>query len=124
MTVHKVGECEVEIGKDYVVTRFPDGKELHAHPNFSEEDIARAYALGYGDPDCDCRFHDDRAAVVGMTLDHDYYHSLLAEARGLPYSPALYAAAGGDPITHQEGDDEERIVFLLQRLSNETDEEL
>lgn len=104
----KIGECEVTVGANFVTTVFPDGHALHAHPQFGEEHVARARALGYEGDDVD--------AVEAMTRDHDVIHSLVAEARGESFSPVLYAAAHGRSF---EGDDEERIVFLIQRLLNQ-----
>lgn len=106
---HRIGECDVKVDTNCVITKFSDGAVLHAHPNYGDEDIARARALGY--------IGTDQEAVDAMTRDHDMIHSLVAEARGFIWSEALHGAATGRG--YAGGEDEERIVFLIQRLLNE-----
>lgn len=59
--------CVVDVDDDarWVVTRFDDGTEVHAHPNHDPESVARAAALGY---------HDTWA----MSRDHELAHHWLA----------------------------------------------
>lgn len=103
-----IGGAHITTGESWVCTRYGDGSQVDAHPSWSHEDYARAAALGYGEGD---------AAVAAMTRDHDVLHSLLAVARGQHVSPTLWAVAHGQSVPHDVGDDEERIVLLLQRVS-------
>jgi hypothetical protein len=98
----RIGETWVTVGPAWCVTRFPDGTEVHAHPSHTDEQAGAARALGY-------------SHVGEMTRDHDLLHSVIAEARGLPYSPVLWALAHGEPAP-EGADDEERLVLLAQRL--------
>lgn len=91
-------------GTAWVVTRYPDGTEVHAHPRHGPEDEARAVALGYVDVD-------------EMTLDHDRLHSRLAAALGLRCSPTLWALAHGEPAPACAGA-EEALVLAAQRFLN------
>jgi hypothetical protein len=108
-TTRKIGSCEITIGPSWVVTHFPGGAELHAHANYDDESRLQADKLGYGSGD---------EGVEAMTRDHDVFHSLLAEARGLPYSPTLFGVATNDPVDPEYAHEEECIVFLMQRLAN------
>ncbi len=105
---YRVGGNVVVIDETHrtVTTTFADGHQLIAVPNYTEEDVARANALGY----------DGEDPVWAMTRHHDLIHSLLAEARGEPWSGALHGAATGSGCAG--GNDEERIVFLIQRMLN------
>lgn len=90
-------------GGAWVVTRYPDGSEVHAHPQHHAEDEARAYALGYAD-------------VGAMTFDHDRLHSLLAWALAHRASPVLRAVATGTPIDAELAEAEEAMVLAVQRF--------
>ena len=91
-------------GSAWVVTRFPDGSEVHAHPQHGEEDEARARALGYAD-------------VAAMTLDHDRLHTLLAQALTDGPSPVLWAQAHPGIVVDAElADAEEHLVLAAQRF--------
>lgn len=122
---YQVGECRVTIDPalELVTTEFADGKRLHAQPNYDEESLARARALGYkGRKGCRCTGRCpacDRWAVWRMNADHDLAHSMLAAAMGLPYSPTLWAVAHGEQYPHEDAMREERAVFLLQRMANQ-----
>lgn len=105
----KIGECVVTVGPSWVVTRFPDGVELHAHPSYEAEHWYRACHLGYG---------WGTAAVDSMCRDHDYQHSVIAAEMGLPWSPTLWAVAHGEPVG-PVGDYEERVVLARQKAQNE-----
>ena len=91
------------LGKAWVVTRYPDGTEVHAHPNHRPDDEARAEALGYAD-------------VEEMTLDHDPLHTRLAVALGLPHSPTLWGLAHGEPADPIVAGAEEEMVLAAQRF--------
>ena len=90
-------------GAAWVVTRYPDGSEVHAHPQHGEEDEARARALGYPD-------------VAAMTFDHDRLHSLLAWALVRRASPVLRAVASGEAADPELADAEEAMVLAVQRF--------
>jgi len=92
-------------GGAWVVTRYPDGTEVHAHPNHRPDDEKRAAALGYPD-------------VEAMTLDHDVLHERLARAAGLPYSPTLYGLAHGQPAPPALAALEEAAVLAYARFVN------
>lgn len=91
-------------GKAWVVTRYPDGTEVHAHPNHGPEDVVRAHVLGY------------RGNVSAMTLEHDPLHTRLAMALGLPHSPTLWGLAHGTPVDAVLVDAEEAMVLAAQRF--------
>lgn len=91
-------------GLAWVVTRFPDGSEVHAHPQHGEQDEARARALGYPD-------------VAAMTFDHDRLHSLLAWALAHEASPVLRAVAGGAAVDPELVEAEESMVLAVQRFA-------
>lgn len=105
------GECWVTIGPNWVVTGFPDGTEVHAHPIYDDEQRARARSLGY--------VGLDHEAVDAMTRDHDYYHTIVARELGYEYSPTLWAVAHGESIGAL-GDYEERVVFERQKRENDS----
>lgn len=114
--MRRVGKCSFKVDERerVVLTQFHDVQtdevfaELRAKPNLREEDLARAEALGY---------EHSADGVWEMTLDHDYTHTLLAESQGLPWSPTLYGVATGNPIEESMAIEEERIVFLIQRIN-------
>ena len=98
------GRTHVAVIGDHVMTTLPDGAVVNAVANHTDEDVARAEALGYeGD-------------VVAMTRDHDRFHAALAHALGLPESPALRAAVTGRS-TAASGADED-MVLAAQRMVN------
>lgn len=90
-------------GGAWVVTRYPDGSEVHAHPQHGPEDEARARALGY-------------PHVGAMTFDHDRLHSLLAWALTHQASPVLRAVAGGAQAPAEVAEAEEAMVLAVQRF--------
>jgi hypothetical protein len=98
---------EVDETAKTVTTHFDDGTKVVAAPVYDEESEARALDLGYRGAD----------PVWQMTRDHDRVHSLLARARGLPFSPTLWAVAHGQPVP-ATANEEERIVFLVVRAAN------
>lgn len=103
---YRIGGCEVVRGPSWVVTRFPDGTEVHAHPDTADpSQPPRATSLGYPD-------------VEAMTRDHDALHTLVAVAAlGLDRSPVLYGVATGDYAARHQVELEERLVLLLQRVA-------
>src|SRR3954470_16443524 len=66
----RYGLTLVEVFAGWVRTTLPDGVQILAMPQTSEEDVARARSLGYADD------------VWAMTRDHDRFHALLAHAFG------------------------------------------
>lgn len=107
--MENIGDVQVEIGEDYVVSHFPDGAQLRAQAVYDEQSFAHAKELGYG---------EGEEAVRAMTRDHDVLHHRLAQARGQGYSPTLHLVATGQDIPHELGHEEECLVFLLQRIKN------
>lgn len=92
-------------GGAWIVTRYPDGTEVHAHPNHGPDDIARAASLGYPNVDY-------------MTLDHDPLHTLLCHVLlGRP-SPTLHALAHKAMSPAAAGAEEE-MVLAAQKWLNE-----
>ena len=104
-----------------VTTTFEDGAVLHAKPNTDEESKARAVSLGYNKQG-DHNYIRVSAGLWAMTKDHERLHHMLAEARNVEISMALYYAAhpAETPSPDQQAfmHDEERIVLLIQRLLN------
>jgi hypothetical protein len=92
-----------------VTTRFEDGAELVAAPNYATEHIERAKQLGYKGID----------GVWQMTRDHDRAHSLLAAWLGQRHSPVLYGEATGTPPDPAVAANEEALVLLLQKVANQ-----
>lgn len=104
--------CRVRIFSEpsasvHVVTRFDDGREVHAIPMMDAESIERAHELGYGGT--------DHHAVCEMTRWHDLLHTVVAEAQGEPWSPTLYAVAHGYELAPGVVEREERLVLFVQR---------
>jgi hypothetical protein len=103
----------VKEGEQYIGTLFPDtGKLAHARPTYTEEDRARAVALGYGEE-----------GVWLMHVEHELLHTIVSEGFVYLWSPVLYAAAHDqlgqlDRVTGIEdyGRLEECRVFAAQRL--------
>jgi hypothetical protein len=85
-SLYRFPGCVVEVNDTdrWLVTRFDDGSELHAHPNHDHASIVRAYALGYlGD-------------TWAMSRDHELAHHYLAAIAGHWQSYALWLAANPD----------------------------
>ncbi len=91
-------------GTAWVVTTYPDGTTVEAHPQHSSEDVARALALGY-------------ANVGELTLAHDPTHEHLARCLGLPHSPTLWAVAHGTEVDPDLAQAEEAAVLAVQRFA-------
>lgn len=90
-------------GTAWVVTRYTDGTEVHAHPQHGPDDTALAIELGYG------------GDVDEMTLWHDPIHTRLCFALGLEHSPTLWALAHGAPPPGC-ATQEEVMVLAAQRF--------
>ena len=97
-------------GTAWVVTKYPDGTEVHAHPNHRPEDISLAVELGYG------------GDVQAMTLWHDPIHTRLAHALGLVHSPTLWAIAHNESPDSRVADLEEAMVLAAQKFINACEE--
>jgi hypothetical protein len=50
-----------------------------------------------------------------MTRWHDLLHTVIAEARGEPWSPTLHAIAHGYQLAPGVNEQEERVVLFVQR---------
>lgn len=87
-------------GEAWVVTKFPDGTTVEAHPQHGEEDVARAAALGYD-------------GVGSMTLDHDLLHQVV--------SWAVRGRGSRVPTGTEDAElvqAEEEAVLAIQRYAN------
>lgn len=84
-------------GGAWVVTKYPDGTEIHAHPSHTEEEQARAEALGYPNVDA-------------MTLDHDPMHHVVS---WLLRQRVSYVVTGEANAELAEA--EEHVVLAVQR---------
>ena len=105
---HQFRNCVVRLWPDerYMQTRFPDGTFCPAVPVLNAESQARARSLGYGED------------LARMSVEHELAHTVLAEAYGLPHSPALWAVAHGEAPPHN-AQLEEATVLGLQRFGRE-----
>lgn len=93
-----------------VETIFGDGVTVAGTPNFDEESVSRARALGYEG--------SDDEVVWLMTRHHDLLHHVVAEAEGFPCSVTLHAVGYGYSLPPGMMEREERLVFLMQRMLN------
>lgn len=105
-----IGECRVDIWHDHhiLATVFSDGLSVPAAANDDPDSMERAASLGYSD-------------TWTMSLHHELSHTLLAVARGKPYSPVLRGVAvresGGnkeDVISQFDSNTEEGLVLEFQ----------
>lgn len=103
MIVRKLRGCEVWLWPRsyYLETRYSDGTVVKASPEDTASYHRRARECGYRGP----------LATWHLCRDHEISHSLLAEARGMPFSPALWAVAHGEP-PHTEANGQEEWVTL------------
>ena len=90
---------------DCVVTEYPDGAQLIARPQPTEEYEAHARELGY-------------ANGSEMNMEHDPLHTILAVWRGQQCSYTLWHTAHNHPPGNAESHDEERLVLTLQKVLN------
>lgn len=94
--------------QQHICTVLPDGSEVPASPNHTEEDVARASELGY-------------ASTWEMSRDHEAMHTYLAHRLGLPYSPTLWwvahqATVPMTPAMQERFAAEEAMVMEFQRV--------
>ena len=85
------------------IVRLPGGETIRSRPQDTPEYRLTAHELGYGDD------------TLGMCRDHDATHAWLADAIGLPDSPALRVSAGLDrdgPLARAD----EAATLSLQRF--------
>lgn len=82
----------------YVETLFPDGTKVPAMPQDNDDYRYKSAAMGYGDP-------------MQMCLHHEVLHTMLCEAMGLNYSPALRSVALG---LNEDHSNEESMVMEFQ----------
>jgi hypothetical protein len=105
--VRRFRGCEVRIWAAYLETAFLCcGAKVPAAPQDTDAYRQTARACGYG---------DDTAA---LSRDHELAHTILAEARGLPWSPTLYSVAHGHPLPLGYVPEEEETVLSFQRWVN------
>jgi hypothetical protein len=95
-------KTQIRIGDSWVVTRLPNGREVHAHPD--GESLRMAKELGYGED------------VAALTRDHDLLHSIICDTLGLPYSPALMKQAGEKGIDPLLVGLEEAAILAVQKF--------
>lgn len=88
VTSYRFKSCWVHVKPDekWIGTYFPDGSIAHARPTFRDVDFARAKALGYP---------QGFDGVWLMNVEHELFHTALAELAGEPRSEVLWAAAHG-----------------------------
>lgn len=106
MQILKLKTCEFafDAEKGYCQTTFADGAVVPAVPHDTDEYRERAQYLGYGED------------TMRMCFDHELLHTLIAEARGLDYSPVLRYVADGHGMTEAEIGEEEARVLTFQRF--------
>jgi hypothetical protein len=100
----RFGDVSVEIHNGYTVTRFPNGKELHAAHAPQPGQEKTALELGYGDD------------IEAMNRDHDMLHSMLCYMLGLKCSVTLRNVAMKLP-TEDVQFHEEEAVLAVQRFA-------
>lgn len=101
---HVFGDTRVAVGVHGSDTTLPDGRVLPARPQPDGAYLLQAVTLGY----------DDTAA---MCREHDYLHAKLCHALGLPESPALAAAARGQPVNALTGAEEDLVLAAARFLN-------
>jgi len=97
----QLGSVTVEIHDGYTVTRFADGKEVHALHAEQPGQAETAKGLGYPDAEA-------------MNTEHDLAHCLLAYWLGLDCSPTLRDVADGKPATEPHWLEEEAVMSLCK----------
>ena len=90
------GQVRVYVFQGWTETHFPGGEVLYATHEAQEGQVELARELGY-------------SSTEDMNRDHDVAHSALAHAAGLPFSPALFAAATGAPDELRHGLEEDAV---------------
>ena len=100
----RLGSVTVETFDGYTITRFADGKEVHALHAEQPGQAETAKGLGYPDAEA-------------MNTEHDLAHSLLCYWLGLPESPTLRDVAEGKTASDLHYLEEE-AVMAIQRFAN------
>lgn len=90
-------------GGAWVVTKYPDGTEVHAHPVHNPETEVTREALGY-------------PTQEAMTLEHDPFHTLISELVLGRTSPTLRMVATGQQVSKELAAAEEDAVMAVQRF--------
>jgi hypothetical protein len=108
MRVRRFRGCEVHIWDEarYLETVFDCGHKVPAAPQDQPQYRAIAHETGYG-PD-----------IWRQCLEHEMAHTVLAEYRGLPYSPTLWAVAHARPARTRANGREECVVQAFQAWCN------
>lgn len=102
---------EVDDEQGHVQSIWPDGKCCTGIYQYTAEDVARARSLGYEGSDAE--------VCESLHREHDLAHHLVMQALGWPSSVVLRMAAegyGSFPVGVYQL--EERLAFLVQRVSN------
>lgn len=97
-----MAKCE---GGAWVVTKFPGGVEVHAHPQHGPDDEVRADALGY-------------PHVGAMTLEHDPLHTVVCHVLFNEPSIVLRHLLGLVDPADEVLAAEEQVVLAVQRYLN------
>jgi hypothetical protein len=103
MLVVRFAHCFLRTTAEGCETVFEDGRVCPAVFLDGTEQRLHSYDLGY--------FGDTRR----MHLHHEAAHTLIAEARGQPYSPTLRNVAVPGTAADDQRAEEESIVFSFQR---------
>jgi hypothetical protein len=111
MRIYQFSNCVVRHDPrlSYTETRFNDGSVARSMSTGTHEQLAMAYQLGYGG---DC---------ATLCAEHEILHTFVSEKLGLPHSPAIWAAAHGQPPVAEalwEQYQEDEIVYALQAWLN------
>lgn len=102
---YTLGDCTVDIWSNAIFTVFHTLENTpcaRAAPQDSDVYRGLAQELGYGDD------------TLRMCIEHELAHTLLAVARGLPWSPTLHAVAHGQ--VYDQWQAEENAVIGFQRI--------
>lgn len=105
----RIGLHTVLRWRRHVVTLLKDGTAILAAVEETAEYEATARRLGYTD-------RGGLTAAEWMNREHDPLHSLLAEAKGLPYSAVLWAVGNGRGFPYAAA--EEAEVLTIQAALN------
>jgi hypothetical protein len=101
----QIGDTLIVTTGDLVECRFADNTLTRAYPQDAPAYRQTARDLGFG------------SDTARMNKTHDPAHCVLAEARGLPHPPVLWALAHGLPETPEHYREEEEVM-ALQLYSN------
>ena len=101
--------CKLRVWPEtqYCETVFEDGTKVPAAPGQDDSYREQARECGYGDD------------TWALCLQHEAFHTMLAEFEGRPWSPTLWAVAHpGGRLTREEAWDEEERVLNFQKQLN------